>query len=186
MKIYLDLDGVLTDFNGALHKALGLEFDYNNWPYTPGLWMYFDEIPNKIKLHDINSRCHEGFWYNMPWMHDGQEILKMLEARYDPKDIYLLTCPMPNPGSWIGKFKWVRKNMPGYENRLIVTRAPKSLFADMFDGPALLIDDRDKNVEEFREVGGHAVLVPRPWNNSYHNDDRVVEVVENKLNYRSL
>lgn len=187
MKIYLDLDGVLTDFNGTLHKVLGLEFDYNNWPYTPGLWMYFNEMPHPIKFNDINDCCHEGFWADMPWLHDGQEILKLLESRYDSRNIYLLTCPMMNSGSWSGKYRWVRKNMPGYESRLIVTRAPKSLFAaESRGGSALLIDDKDKGVEEFREAGGHAVLVPRPWNSGYCRSDEVVESIKNDLNYRRL
>jgi len=28
----------------------------------------------------------------------------------------------------------------------------------------LLIDDRSENVKAFRDAGGSAILVPRPWN----------------------
>jgi hypothetical protein len=30
------------------------------------------------------------------------------------------------------------------------------------------VDDRDKNVEMFRDGGGFGVLVPRPWNSAYN------------------
>ncbi len=36
---------------------------------------------------------------------------------------------------------------------------------------ALLIDDRDENVAEFRHAGGKAILIPRPWNNQRCHTD---------------
>ena len=36
--------------------------------------------------------------------------------------------------------------------------------ASVCQSKTLLIDDSDKNVDSFRKCGGHAVLVPRPWN----------------------
>ena len=86
---------------------------------------------------------------------------------------------MPNAGSYEGKQLWIEKNIAAMEKRTIITNAAKSTFAAP---DALLIDDRDKNVDEFRAAGGHAILIPRPWNSSYEkrNDSYQVFVEELK------
>ncbi len=178
MKVWLDLDGVITDFNGRLHHELGLYLNYKDWPYTPGLWDYFDEVPGASRSR-INGVCDEDFWAGMSWMYDGSDILDVLEEKYGAENIYLLTCPMPNPGSWTGKYQWVVDHLPeDYQDRLIVTRAPKWKFA----GPdTILFDDCDENVNKFRACGGEAVLVPRPWNSQHEDSWCTVGCVRNSI-----
>ncbi len=182
MKIYLDMDGCIVNFNKGLHRALGLPFSYDEWPYTPGLWDYFDEVPG-VSRDEINGVCDEDFWSNLDWEGDGGDILDLLEEKFGAENIYLLTCPMPNSNSWTGKYQWVVDHLPeGYEKRLIITRVPKWEFA----GPdTILFDDNDENVNKFFEHGGEAVLIPRPWNSDYPLSDYTVETFKKRLEENS-
>jgi len=148
-KVFLDMDGVLVDFNKKVCTIFNL-------PYPPKKYDFFEEIRKKV-----NTICTDVFWELLDWMPDGKEILKLVETFYSKKQIYLLSCPMPNSDSWTGKRLWVERNMPDYEDRLIITPASKEIFAQH---DILLIDDKDLNVLNFRANGGKAILVARPWN----------------------
>jgi len=148
-KVFLDMDGVLVDFNRRVCEIF-------NFPYPPKKYDFFEEIREKV-----NTICTAAFWELLDWKPDGKEILKTIEDFYFNEEIYLLTCPMPNPDSWTGKRLWVERNMPDYKNRLIVTPASKEIFAYH---DILLIDDKDSNVLDFRAAGGEAILIARPWN----------------------
>ena len=180
--VYLDLDGVLVNFLGGLHKSLGVSYSYENYPYEKGKWNMltdikgFDDIP--ATFEQCNDCCTISFWQNLEWMHDGYNILTAIEYKFAPARIYLLTTPMPNYESPTGKWLWIQDNMSMYLKRTIITQAPKHLLARP---DTLLIDDKDENVDGFREAGGKALLVPRPWNHAHLQTDRTVEVVKEFL-----
>ena len=85
---------------------------------------------------------------------------------------------MPNPGSATGKVLWIEKHLPRYKKRLIITAAPKHLFAKP---DTLLIDDKTDNVDEFIEASGYGLLVPRPWNADYGMANYTTRIVEERL-----
>jgi 5'(3')-deoxyribonucleotidase len=157
-RVYLDMDGVLVDFLGGLHKALGLPFDINCYPYELGKWDMLEDTGYPFSI--VNAMCTEDFWAGLKWMHDGLDILNVVLSYFSASDVYLLSSPMLSSGSWTGKFKWVKQNIPGFERRLIVTGAPKSIFATP---NSLLIDDRPTNIFNFEAAGGKTIIVPRPW-----------------------
>ena len=39
---------------------------------------------------------------------------------------------------------------------------------------SLLIDDYDKNINDFRQAGGNAILVPRQWNSMYKEEENLL------------
>ena len=161
MKVYCDLDGVLVDFLRGIHKVFKIDYHYDKYPYELGKWnMFSDMMKPEIPIEVISAVCTQRFWEELYWGPDGQTIYYKIMSSFD--DVYLLTTPMPNEGSWPGKYRWVLNNLgPVVAKKLIITTTSKSIVA----GPdTLLIDDRDKNVEEFREAGGDAILVARPWN----------------------
>ena len=180
--VFLDMDGVLVNFLGGLHKALGVLYSYENYPYEKGKWNMltdikgFDDIPATFK--ECNDCCTFEFWQNLEWMFNGHDILRMITKKFDTKNIYLLTTPMPNPQSSTGKQLWIKHHLPVYYKRVIITQAPKHLLAR---SDTLLIDDKDENVDGFRKAGGKALLVPRPWNRAHLQADRTVEVVKEFL-----
>lgn len=175
MIIFLDMDGVMVDFIGGINKIFDLPKEFPP-PKADGLpqWNWFENYGLTGK--QVNYVCNIDFWANLEWMHDGKQILDAVESRF--RDIYLLTTPMPNPGSGTGKMLWVNKHLPRYSKRTIITQTPKSLFA----GPdRLLIDDKDSNVAEFVAAGGVGILVPRPWNELSGWADETLQVVKNSL-----
>jgi len=180
--VYCDMDGVLVNFLGGLHRALNAPYNYNPYPYKKGIWNMleaikpFNETP--VTFEQCNDCCTTSFWQNLEWMHDGRDILRVILDKFHPKQIYLLTTPMPNLESASGKMMWVNDNLPVYLKHTIITQAPKSLLAKP---NTLLIDDKDQNIDEFYAAGGRACLVPRPWNRAHFCADRTVEIVRNFL-----
>jgi 5'(3')-deoxyribonucleotidase len=180
--VFLDMDGVLVNFLGGLHEALGIPYSYENYPYEKGKWNMltdikgFDDIPATFEQCD--DCCTTNFWRHLEWMPDGLDIFETIRHHFKPEQIYLLTTPMPNVESASGKMMWVKSNTLGYIKCTIITQAPKHLLARP---DTLLIDDKDENVDGFREAGGKALLVPRPWNRAHLQADRTVEVVREFL-----
>uniref|UniRef100_A0A6M3J5L4 5' nucleotidase n=1 Tax=viral metagenome TaxID=1070528 RepID=A0A6M3J5L4_9ZZZZ len=179
--VFLDMDGVLVDFQEGIHRALDAEYSYEKYPHEKGKWDMTKEIiprhscqPASFKR--VNSCCTEEFWQGLNWMHDGKDILASILGIFEQRQVYLLTTPMPHIGSWSGKRLWVEKYLPEFAKRLIITQAPKTLMARP---NALLIDDKDQNVDEFIKAEGHAILIPRPWNRNYVcADDSVSALIQ--------
>ena len=159
-KVMLDLDGVLVNFVEGINRAFGIKYDYAKLPERMK-WNWFSEYLG-LDSQEVDSICTINFWAGLRWMHDGKEILELVESIFD--DIYLLTTPMPNPESYTGKMLWVERHIPRYKNRTIITTVSKFLFAGE---NRILIDDKNENIDEFNEAGGRGILVPRPWNRAY-------------------
>ncbi len=178
-RCFLDIDGVLADFDSGAHKALGLSFDKGHWPYTrgPGGWDWYEELG--LSLEEFDSHLGFDFWANLEWMPDGHDILRTVLRFFSPKQITLLTTPMPNVMSASGKVAWVKEHLPAYDNSLMVITDSKSVLAQV--PGAVLVDDCQKNVNQWRAAGGVAVLVPRPWNNMYAFAESAVEDVRIQL-----
>lgn len=171
-RVYLDLDGVLTNFFKGVCDKFEKPYTYSN------LMEYNFWNPWGITRDEVNLHCDINFWANLKWMHDGHEILDAVENKFGSQNIYLLTVPMPNPGSGTGKILWVRWNLPQYSERLIISTAPKKL---LVKDDCLLIDDCDKYVDEFVEEGGQTILINRPWNSGHKRADHSLEDLQNSL-----
>lgn len=166
--VFLDMDGIITDFN----KAVCEKFDL---PYPPQVYHFFPEI--RLQVNDF---CDRSFWQNLKWMNDGHDILRAITNMFEPEKIYLLTKMMPNIESASGKIIWIQNNLPLYSDRVILMTlgVPKSLLAQ---SDTLLIEDCDNYVDGFREAGGKALLVPRPWNRLHRQAHRTSQYVEEFL-----
>lgn len=150
--IFLDVDGVLADFVAGAFRAHGKYLEPESVT-----WDFYKQMG--LEPAEFWSVANYDFWRNLMWTPEGPELLKLLEDIAGER-IVLLTSPCDTPGSVQGKVDWVKAFMPQYKGRLMVGSA-KHLVA----GPGkLLVDDHGANVDKFREHGGQAVLVPRPWN----------------------
>lgn len=182
--VFLDMDGVLVNFVGGLHKSLGVPYSYEDYPYEKGEWNMLTDI--KINsftgipatFEQCNDCCTTNFWKHLEWMPDGMYIIHKILCKFHRNQIYLLTTPMPNLESASGKMMWVSDNLPLHLKHTIITQAPKHLLARP---DTLLIDDKDQNIDEFREAGGQGILVPRPWNRDYGMARHTVEVIKECL-----
>lgn len=182
--VWLDLDGVLVDFIGGLHRALDIPYDINHYPYKKGEWNMLtdikglDDVP--VTFEQCNDICTKSFWENLEWMHDGHDILRAVTYKFAPINIQILTTCMPNSETKSGKIEWLERHLPMYLDRAIILDAGvgKTSYAH---SNALLIDDRDKNIDDFVAAGGQGLLVPRPWNRVHFCADKTLEVVEKFL-----
>ena len=172
--VFLDMDGVITDFVKGVCRAFNKS---NPYPTLTRDYTFWNAWP-ELSIKKVNIKCTTGFWANLDWTPNGHDILRLVTDTFKPEQIYLLTTPMPNPESYTGKALWVQKHLPEFSKQLIVTSAPKSLFAQP---DTLLVDDKDENVEGFVKAGGDAILVPRPWNELCGWVDGTYQVVKNSL-----
>ena len=129
---YCDLDGVLANFNKAYYELTGVVLDghfYND----PAFW-------NPINKAGVD------FWVNLEWMPDGKELWNYIKE-YNPK---ILSAPSREDSSRIGKFDWVKRELPGVELILRTMKHKKDFAAPN----AILIDDNKDNIKSWVDAGG--------------------------------
>jgi len=157
-KIFLDLDGVLVDFIGGMLEWFNINPDvyYKNTP--PGHWKI---TPRKhLKL----NMSKEVFWANLTyefWSNlKPTSYMTAILNELDQLEMAILTASNINAAS--GKLFWVKKHLPSIwkDGKILICRN-KSVCANR---NAILIDDCDKNIDNFIKAGGQAILFPQRWN----------------------
>lgn len=161
MRVILDLDGILADFIRGIFK-------HHNKPY-PDPWpvgVYNINTILNFNFLECWGSVRSNFWENLPVCRDAHMILETI--RKYTNDIHVLTgVPSIHESqseadahAAYGKFVWMNRNFPDLAKRMSVTTS-KAYAA----GPNnLLIDDSDSLCYRFRNHGGQAILIPRPWN----------------------
>jgi len=138
-KIFSDMDGVLTDFEGRFEK------------YSDGMPPRdYEKKFGKDKFWELVDGEGVAFWVGMPWMSDGERYWDYIKD-YDTQ---LLSSPSRSNTSRLGKRLWVRNNMPGVKLTLAQAYLKKNYAAPNH----ILIDDRKSNIDEWRAEGGIGIL----------------------------
>jgi len=133
--IYCDMDEVLVDFRGGAAKVIGGSFV---------------DTEKKLRWDKINQT--KNFWVNLDWMPGAKRLYQFL-AKYDTHILSAYTDL--NPPSRVGKMKWLDKNTKVKRaNRHLVLRSQKQFYATTAGKPNVLIDDYDKNINEWEAKGG--------------------------------
>jgi hypothetical protein len=136
--IYLDMDGVIVDFDKQFKELTGMgprEFESNF---------------GKEKFWEKITQAGVGFWRGMEWMPGGQELYD----RVSKHNHFLLSAPSQDESSKIGKRMWRRDNTPS--TRLILSSAKnKPNYADKSN---ILIDDRADTINAWKANGGIGIL----------------------------
>lgn len=171
MKIFVDMDGVLTDFVGQCEILF--ERKLNPWP-EPGnyatdklLGLTPTEFWGKI------DSMKEVFWTGMRKTSEATQLLELCVRVAGKDNVAILTSPSQNPWCHYGKAMWIKNHFPSFQRNLLIG-ACKHMCAQQ---DSVLIDDYDENVAKFRGAGGSAILVPRPWNSSYMCANAVCDTV---------
>ncbi len=134
-KVYCDMDGVLVDFEKGYKELTGEDASYNTNP---------EEFWAPI------TKAGAAFWIKLPWMPDGKQLWDYIKP-YNPS---LLSAPSREESSKIGKFTWVKRNMPG--TKLILRSAERK---QEFATPnSILIDDRADNIQRWKDAGGIGIV----------------------------
>jgi 5'(3')-deoxyribonucleotidase len=144
--IYVDMDGVVADFDGYVRDKLGFK-------NKPGIRFTQEEW---VKIREYNPRIYR----NLPVLNNAEQIVTSVQdiADYYHYDVKFLTAvPKENDLGWAfcDKIDWVQENFPG----IPVWFGPYSTDKQRHHRPGdILIDDRKLNIEEWRSVGGRAIL----------------------------
>jgi hypothetical protein len=176
-RVAIDLDDTsnsLTMF--ILAKRFGIDvgpYDYDRFPAEVG----YDILGAYEKLKKPGQPVYDipGFWNEVkredwasaPKSREFNMILEHALESVKQEDIFILTTPTKDPDSLAGKLEWIHNNYPPFLHRQYLV-GPRKHFCARPD--TLLIDDSDDQVNKFREHGGYAVLVPRPWNSLHFLD----------------
>jgi len=154
--VYVDMDGVLTDFERRFEQFAGVtpeEFmsqktiEVGERKATEQFW---DLIDNQIGVR---------YWAGMPWMPEGETLYKHIK-KYKPT---ILTSPSRDESSRIGKGVWIKRNMSGTPYIFGFKASGKAKYA----APnAILIDDREDNIQSWKQAGGIGIL--------YKSTDQVI------------
>lgn len=170
MKIYLDMDGVVADFTAGLCAALNIPF--TNYPYSMphGLWDYVEYVEQRHGVAWDQVKQIVGtsdFWAELPALPKADRLYNYLNARHD---VRFLTTPTGDPMLvFDGKRRWLEDRgwaVP-HDKRMILLEPGETKKQYARGSDIVLLDDQDKNVQDFRHGGGLAILVPRPWNNRH-------------------
>jgi hypothetical protein len=141
-KIFLDMDGVLVNFDEQFKELTGqYPKDYES-THTP------DEFWGEIDGAGV------GFWRGMKWMPGGEALYN----RASQFDHVLLSSPSRSEVSKIGKRLWRRDKTPN--TKLILAR---SYNKKNYAAPNhILIDDREDNIQQWVSAGGIGILYQSP------------------------
>jgi hypothetical protein len=147
IKLFLDMDGVLTDFTGACEKLGGnMMFWYNS---------------DKDRFWKQITEAGTEFWSEMPWMTGGRELHMFLNSSgFCPR----ILSALPNPGrgkalvnARKGKIQWLRKELGiSYAEAAILCFRPEKALQS--GTSRILIDDNSENIREWEEAGGIGIL----------------------------
>jgi 5'(3')-deoxyribonucleotidase len=143
--IFLDMDGVVADFDGYAEPLVGYR--------TPGGVRYNDPDWKKIsankRLYSQLAKCPNADRV-------VNEVLRIAnEHGYEVR--FLTAIPRQNDVPWAfwDKIKWIERYYPN----IPVWFGPYSVDKQVHYQPGdILIDDRDSNIEEWRSRGGRAIL----------------------------
>lgn len=145
--IYVDLDGVIADFDGRFKQVTGL---------TPDEFEAKHGIEEFWKIIDVDNKIK--FWVGIPLMPGAKDLIDFVK-NYNYE---LLTAPSKQKSSILGKRLWVKKHVGK-----LFPSTPKINFRQAENKPRIkkqltnqdiLIDDKKSTIDSWNEKGGTGIL----------------------------
>ena len=158
--IYLDMDGVIADFDQRFLDLSGMTPDKYKDKYGMNqFWDFIDE-ENKIR-----------FWAGIPVMSGAKKLIDYV-SQYDYE---ILTAPSIKKQSRLGKMIWLRKIHPDlFPNAPKVNFKPakeKHQVKTTLTKTDILIDDKASTVDTWNSSGGTGIL--------YTSADNAIQQLKN-------
>ena len=151
-QVFVDLDGVLANFNKACCQTFGLDY-----PKETILWHTW---PHDVSGKDLDT------WFNV--LTDDPDLWTRIEpfpwtpAIVQVLDLHtpgwkILTTATQDPACWGGKAAWVTQRlfMRDSLHRLVIVGGHKW---ELMSPGSVLVDNDLRNVTEWQKQGGHAFL----------------------------
>jgi predicted nucleotidyltransferase len=161
-KIYVDMDGVLSDWEAQFKR------------YSGGIPVNtYDNLHGKQNRFNLVNKNSTEYYANMPWMKDGKLLYNFVNSF---PNVQILSHAA-DAKSKIGKQQWLKDKGITFEANLVPNRKDKSKFAT---ADSVLIDDREDVVNDFINAGGKAIL----HTNSIDTINRLKEILGIKEKHR--
>ena len=169
-RIYVDMDGVVCDFVGKIiqwwNKDHGTNFtkeDIKSW----GIEKYLG--PGAEYFIKSSVRYPE-FYQSLEPIAFAIDIMLLLQK--DGFDVILATAT-PSGGAlgYYGKVEWIRRYMPWFDLKNLVSIQRKSLLCSGYND--ILIDDGEHNIKEWYDAYGKAIIFNQPWNKDFACESNV-------------
>ena len=147
-KIYLDMDGVVADFDQRFRDLSGMSPDEFTSKYGKNaFWDFIDEGNNKIK-----------FWVGIPPMEGAKELVDYVSQH----DYSMLTAPSIKKQSRLGKNLWIRNHtgdvFPSKPHVIFKSAKTKHLVKPSLTKFDILIDDKQSTIDNWNNAGGTGIL----------------------------
>lgn len=170
MIIYLDCDGVLANWVGAIN-------DWGDKPINTPWPTYLAYRGLGITDADVEEyMSNVSFWTNIELLPKAKELLKLCRSF---GRTYICTRPFPHPNCLYGRAVWLEDQL-GVNIRDVIFAHDKELLANK---DAVLIDANKENVEKFAQNGGHAILFPTSYTvELVPKPNAIVAEIEQQLN----
>lgn len=135
--VYLDMDGVLADFNGRYKEIFGKDSDANS-----------ANDPNVGKLVGTD------FFATLDKLPDADKLVAVCVYLFGGYSI--CSSPLRGDGenSAVNKKLWIKQHLTPQPDQIVIT-GKKDSYAK---GKNILIDDRPKNINAWRDRGGIGIL----------------------------
>lgn len=148
--LYIDMDGVVANFNGFASTVLQQPVDFSTEKWAPEQWEKLKNYPCLYKY--------------LPKMPRADEIIALARQfrNYLDWPVYMLTAvPKANdvPDAFSDKINWMQRHYPDIPVRFGPFAKNKKDHCRPGD---VLFDDRVSNCEEWVQAGGRAILAKDP------------------------
>jgi hypothetical protein len=158
MTVFLDLDGVLVDWDTPAAKLAGI--DLNDPEIRTSLKNgehIYDHCPD---ICNIIEKAGADFWMNLELTPHALQLYNTLAALEEQGIITLAF--LTSVGRWSSaasaKLDYIKKNFPNHAGRYVICK-DKYLCAH---SNALLVDDTKGKLDKFQAAGGRVYQWPKP------------------------
>jgi len=182
-RIFLDLDDVCNTLAPFVLHSVGGNIgpsDYARYPRAHGF--NISDAANamlggpRYTTATLWASIPRSVWVKVPESDFFPWLLDACAQAVGRENVCIATSPTKDPDCLAGKLEWIHDHFPEWMHRQYAITPRKHLFARP---DSLLIDDYGENIERFEANGGHAITVPRPWNELWALDPR--SYLEEKL-----
>ena len=149
-KIYLDMDGVLAEFDRGVAELCHMQASSqagkdNDAGYDDRMWAAIREVDH--------------FYDRLELMPGAKELFDRLYGKYGDRVAILTGIPKPKRGIVTArddKIAWTHRLLSDKIRVNVVYREQKPQYCRGKE--SVLIDDRESNIREWREMGGTGIL----------------------------
>lgn len=146
MKIFLDMDGVLADFDNAFVNTFGV--DHRTGMVKKEMWRHVHSQPD--------------FFLNLPLMSGANRLVEAaleIQHCFDKVEVQVLTAAPKSAYAHVAaqKIAWMHRHFGNHALRVIPTYGSESKPLFCQSPSDILVDDWGKNIDAWRAVGGKAI-----------------------------